>query len=79
MMFCAAIRRDSVSLLRFTFHGHIQVFLCNFVCHLKPPCICFLFPCFCYFSVWFYVVNAVTGCCDESFFALSNVALEFFY
>ena len=28
-LFCAAIRRDSVSLLKFIFHSHVQVFLCK--------------------------------------------------
>ena len=29
VLFCAAIRRDSVSLLKFTFLSHIQIFLCE--------------------------------------------------
>ena len=39
VLLCAAIRRDSVSLLRFPFHSHVQVFLCEIlsVCLLKYP------------------------------------------
>ena len=39
-LFCAAIRRDSVSLLRFPFYSHDQVFSCemSLVCYLKCPC-----------------------------------------
>ena len=38
-LFCAAIRRDSVSLLRFPFIRYIHVFLCemSLVSHLKRP------------------------------------------
>ena len=38
-LFCAAIRRDSVFLLRFPFLGHVQVFLCEMshVSRLKCP------------------------------------------
>ena len=42
-LFCAAIRRDSVSLLRFLFLCHVQVFSCeiSLVCRLKYPYSCF--------------------------------------
>ena len=42
-LFCAAIRRDSVSLLRFPFLSHVQVFLCeiSLICRLKCPYSCF--------------------------------------
>ena len=39
MLFCAAIRRDSISLLRFPFHSHVHFFSCAMllVSHLKRP------------------------------------------
>ena len=42
-LFCAAIRRDSVFLLRFPFLNHIQVFSCEIllICHLKCLYSCF--------------------------------------
>ena len=42
-LFCAAIWRDLVSLLRFLFLSHVQVFLCqiSLVCRLKSLCSCF--------------------------------------
>ena len=48
-LFCAAIRRDSVSLLRFLFLSHVQVFLCeiSLVFHLKCPHSCFSYH-FCF-------------------------------
>ena len=38
-LFCAAIRRDSVSLLRFSFHNHVHAFSCaiSIVCRLSIP------------------------------------------
>ena len=38
-LFCAAIRRDLVSILSFTFLSHFQVLSCeiSLVCHLKNP------------------------------------------
>ena len=38
-LFCAAIRRDSVSFLRFPFHSQVQIFSCLmlFISHLKRP------------------------------------------
>ena len=52
-LLCVAIRKDSVSLLRFPFLSHVQVFSCEIlsVCRLKYPYSCFsfsfLFPCYC--------------------------------
>ena len=42
-LFCAAIRRASVPLLRFSFRSHVQVFSCAIspVCRLKYPYSCF--------------------------------------
>ena len=39
VLFCAAIRRDSVSLLKFPFLGHVQVLSCEmlFISRLKRP------------------------------------------
>ena len=53
-LFCTAIRRNSVSLLRFTFHSHVQVFSCVIllICRLKCPLSCFS-------SHFFYLVNFV--------------------
>ena len=42
-LFCSAIRKDSVSLLKFSFCSHIRVFSCEIspFCHLKYPYNCF--------------------------------------
>ena len=42
-IFCAAIRRDSISFLKFLFLSHVLVFLCliSLVCRLKYPYSCF--------------------------------------
>ena len=42
-LFCAAIRRDSVSLLKFAFLSHVQVLSCEmlFISRLKRPWSCF--------------------------------------
>ena len=52
VLFCAAIRRDSVSILRFFFLSHDQVFLCDIllVCRLKCPCSCFSYH-FCFMAI----------------------------
>ena len=65
-LFYAAIKRDSVSLFRFPFRSHVQVFSCEIspVCRLKYPYSCFflpfLFPCYCC-SICLYVAIAATG------------------
>ena len=43
MLFCDAVIRDSVSLTRFPFLSHVQVFSCliSLVCHLKYLYCCF--------------------------------------
>ena len=45
-LFCAAIRRDSVSLLKFPFLSHVQVLSCEvlFISRLKTPIELFSFP-----------------------------------
>ena len=60
VLFCAPNRSDSVSLLRFSFHNHVQVSSCAIlpVCCLKL--LLFFSPyLFCCFSVCLYVINAV--------------------
>ena len=51
-LFCPAGRKDSVSLSRFPFHNHIQVFSCeiSLICHLKFLYSCFSFH-FCFLVV----------------------------
>ena len=55
-LFCAAIKRDSISLMWFPLCSHVHFFLCaiSSVCFLKYPYSCFtfyLFSNFCCFSV----------------------------
>ena len=74
-LFCAAIRRDSISLLRFPFLSHVQVFSCEMllISRLKRPWVCFSSH-FCFFSycrsVSLRVVCSVSGGCNQSFSAL---------
>ena len=74
---CAAIRRDSVSLLKFPFLCHIQVLSSEmlFISRLKPPIelfsFPFLFPSYCH-SVVHRVLSIVSGGCNE-------YSLFFFY
>ena len=43
-LFCAAIRRNSVTLFRFPFLSHVQLFSCEIsLCRLKYPYSCFSF------------------------------------
>ena len=61
-MFCAAIRRDSVSLLKFPFLSHVHVLSCEmlFVGRLKRPCSCFSFHfCFLVFVILLSIVLSV--------------------
>ena len=64
-LFCAAVPRDSISLLKFPFLIHISVFSHAIlpVCHFKNPYSClffsFLLPCF---SVCTSVVPLHTKC-----------------
>ena len=52
-LFCAAIRRDSVSLISFLFVRHVQVFSCemSFFSRLKCPYCCFSFH-FCFLVIF---------------------------
>ena len=69
---CAAIRRDSVSLLRFSFLSHVQVFWCEivFISRLKRPW-SVLFPS-CWHSIVYRVVRIVSDGSNQSL-ALINV------
>ena len=49
-LFCAAFRRDSVSLLMFPFLSHVQVFSCCFLVFLKYPQSWVFFP-FCFLVI----------------------------
>ena len=50
-LFCAVIRRDSVSLLKFPFLNHVQVFSCGmFISRLKHPYSC-ISSHFCFLSI----------------------------
>ena len=76
--YVAAIRRDSVSFVSFPFHSHVQIFLCEIwpVCYLKYPYSCFschFFPVLLFVT---YVVTAVNGNCNWSFFALFNAIFK---
>ena len=53
---CAGIRRDSVSLLRFPFLSHVQVFLrkISLVCRFKFPYNCIYYHFFYYYYYYYY-------------------------
>ena len=81
---CAAIRRDSVSLLRFPFPSHVQVFWSEmlFISRLKWPLSCFflpfLFPSYC-LSIIYRVVRIVSDGCNQSPFVFFYVVFEPLY
>ena len=80
-LFCAAIRKDSDSLLMFSFLSHVHVFPCviSLVCRLKYPCSCSSSH-FCFLSVIDHcIVSAVTGRCNQSFLALFYVVFDSLY
>ena len=70
-LFCAVIRRDSVSLLSFSFLSHIQVFSweISFVCRLKYSYSCFLliFVSWLFYPVDACVIRIISGGCNQSF------------
>ena len=73
VLFCAALRRDSVSFLNFSFRSHVQVFSCkiSLVCFFKYPCVFFSFlflSCCCFVDL--YVFCAVYGRCNYYYFFL---------
>ena len=87
-MFYAAIRRDSIPLLRFPFHSHVQVFLRKMVhiSRLKRPPSCFSSP-FCFpvivvllvllLSVLFLMV--VIGLSPRFFFVVFKSLYYYYY
>ena len=81
-LFCAAIRRDSVSLLKFPFLSHVQVLSCEmFISRLKRPWSCFpshYFPSLCH-SVIYRVVSIVSDGRSQSSFVFFYVVFESLY
>ena len=83
-LFCAAIRRDCVSLLKFPFLSHVQVLSCEilFISRLKRPWSCFssvfLLPSFCH-SVIYRVVSIVSNGPNQSSFLFFYVFFESLY
>ena len=80
MAFCAAIRRESVSLLRFQFCSHVQVFLCeiSLICLFKYPYGCFPSH-FCFLIIvdlLVFIVTPGTDRCNLSFFAVFLCSLR---
>ena len=80
---CVAIRRDSVSLLRFPFLSQAQVFWYEmvFISRLKRPQSCFfpfLFPSYCH-SIVNHFVSIVCDGCNQSSFVFFNVVFELLY
>ena len=68
-LFCAAIRRDSVSLLRFPFLRHVHVLSCeiSLISHLNVHRFVFFTLFYCYFcSAKPRVVIIVSGGCNQS-------------
>ena len=83
VLFCAAIRRDSVSLLRFHFlcHVHDLSSEMSLVSHLKRPLSCsilFLFPTY-FRSANSRVLSIVSGGCNQSSSGVFYVAFESLY
>ena len=80
-LFCAAIRKYSVSLLNFPFQIHIQVFSCDIlsVCHLKYPNSCFSSHLFSSCSVDHYAICTISGHYNQSFFVFIYVVLDSLY
>ena len=69
--FCATIRRDSVSLLRFPFFRNVQVFSCeiSLVCH---SCFSFHFRFLVIFFCWYF-------CCLYCFWSLLSIFFRVFF
>ena len=78
-LFCAAIWRDSVSLLKFPFITHVQVFssemLLLVVLSVHNVFLPFLFPYYCR-SVGHRVVSIIFDGCNKSSFVFFYVVLE---
>ena len=83
-LFCATIRRDSVSILKFPFLTHVLVLSCEmvFISRLKRPQSCFvshfLFNSYCH-SIVYRVVNIVSDGCNQSSSVFSYVVFESLY
>ena len=83
-LFCAAIRRDSVSLFKFFFFFHVHVFLCEMllISCLKCPYswvfFPFLFSGYCH-SVGPHVISIISGGCNQSSSTLLNVVFQSLY
>ena len=79
-LFCAAIRRDSVSLLRFPFLSHVHVFSCEMSLKTSTELFFFtlLFSGYCR-SVNLCVVSIVSGDCNQSSSAFFYVVFESLY
>ena len=77
-LFCTAIWRDSVSLLKFIFLIHFQVLSCEmlFISRLKRSWSCF--PCFCH-SVIYRVVSIFSDGCNQSSFVFFYVVFKSLY
>ena len=83
VLFCTAIRRDSVSFIKFPFLSHVQVLSCemSFDSRFKRPYSCFpshVFPSYCH-SIDLRVVSIVTGGCNQTSFVLFYIVLESLY
>ena len=68
-LFCAALRRDSVSLLKFSFLSHVRVLLCEmlFISPLERPLSCFPSDFFSYcHSIVHRFISIVSDGCNES-------------
>ena len=74
-LFCAAMRRDSVSLLEFAFLSHVQVLSCEmlFINRLKRPWTCFSSHfCFLVFVILLSIVLSV-------FFLMAVISPHYYY
>ena len=84
VLFCAAIRRDSVSLLKFPFLSYVQILSCEmlFISRLNCPMqlfsFPFLFPRFCHFVIY-RVVSIVSDGRNQSSFVFFYVDFESLY
>ena len=82
-LFCAAIRRDSDSLLKFPFLSQVQVLSCEmlFINRLKCPWSYFPFHfCFQVIVIVFYrVISIASDSCNQSSFMFSYVVFELSY
>ena len=80
-LFCAAIKRDAVHLLRFPFPRLLMCNLSIFLHEISLPLFffSFLFSDLCYFFSSYVAIAVNRLCCNWSFFALFNVFLISLY